>query len=298
MEGGNKGQYNSPYINNDNNNSSIEEVMSNMTINEEKDKEAKNPYKIESKDTKEEKKWVEKEEEKKEEKKQQINYEDPEVQKTLPLWLQKSPGEENQITPLWKRKLAELESPFINDTIKGIVADAIHANIIDAIKNTSKELNKENEKFIFFLYGGAFLDTKRYIGLVNGCFGSANHGTGQVFAYLNHCINLGNIEWYKSSNPFQYLLDSKLSNNVPSNNNELSVAIQNLNAIFKECAIEMISKFDPKMTKLNGCIMFASDPKARNDLKSIKPNFVEAISLAEKENQRYRETISNVGFSI
>jgi len=93
MEGEKKDRYKLPYNNTQPEEKDIIENISNLSIKKEEEK----------------KKWVEKEEEKK----QKINYEDPEVQKNLPLWLQKSPGEENQ-TPLWKRILAELESPFIN----------------------------------------------------------------------------------------------------------------------------------------------------------------------------------------
>jgi hypothetical protein len=228
------------------------------------------------------------------EKKKQINYEDPEVQKTLPLWLQKGPGEEKYITPLWKRKLAELESPFINDTIKGIIADCVESKSKMRMVVMKEDMSSTNANRIAFQhlnYASIFYDEDRFMKATSNRNLKSN--LFQYFAHSNSMIhphiNQDNI--YTESDPFMRLFDKKINSNIPQTQMEKNRAIRQIQEIFRiEAMEETMANVDPDQLLLEW-LASKTELRLRTEMQEIKPLFLTDKALFKKENKEYIESI-------
>jgi hypothetical protein len=234
------------------------------------------------------------------EKKQQINYEDPEIQKNLPLWLQKGHGEEEYITPLWKRKLAELESPFINDTIKGIIADCVESKSKMRLV-VRKELDTngpDRAKFHRLNYLAMFYDEDRFLysanrsGLTSALFQYFGHSNAMIHPHVNQ------DDYYTESDPFMRLFDKKINSNIPQTQMETNKAIRQIQEIFRIEAIEnTIYDADPDQLYLN---YLSSETQGRTllEMQEIKPLFMKETDSFFKENYTYKNSINGSEISI
>jgi hypothetical protein len=199
-------------------------------------------------------------------------------------WVEKE-EEKKEIKPLWLKKLEELESPFVNETIKSIIEACVESDH-ECRRRLKKDMDND-KKFHYIHYAMLFFDEERYIDLLNDV---KLHNDLNIRKAMFHHFVQGNCsiflnedkyENYINGDPERHIFEGKLNYRVPKTKEESIKVIKQIQEIYRTSFIELAMEFDPNQEMLNFLFKNMKD-EILKDMKEIKPLFMKEKKRLEK----------------
>ncbi len=206
-------------------------------------------------------------------------------------WAEKE-GEKKEIKPLWLKKLEELDSPFVNETIKGIIGDGINL-LIENMYKVKEVMKDELAKFFHLSYISIFLDTDRGMDTIRRR--GLERNTFDYFAQCNFINQIyldrkseDPLHWYKNSDPFCRIFEGKLCT-PPKTEEEAIIMIKQIQTVMKLAHAETIMELDKNQYWLNE--LSNATGKLQEQMLEVKPQFVKMKDqiMQDKLKPRYQK---------
>ena len=141
---------------------------------------------------------------------------------------------------MWLKKLEDLDSPFVNETIKSVIEACIES--VHECRKKAKELINNESKFHHINYAMLFFDRERYFDLLSRR--SLPQEISFHFSHSHYMSHFHENAYYKDSDPYIHIWEGKLNDKIPQTQEEAKAVIQQIQQVFQISFIELAMELD------------------------------------------------------